>query len=324
MTSASEVVTEPAAVANHRRRPWVALVLSWFCPGLGHLYAGTDTGAIIALWVALVAITVWTLLTLTYSGPFTGLALWIAPIVQLVAIPLHAWLLARHARNPYTLRPFNRWHWYVAAWIGWATLGGLVLLLRGEVVEAFKIPSGSMEPSVLVGDFIYVDKRPRNRSGVERGTIVVFMSTEETGMKVLKRVVGVPGDTLAMEQGVLFLNGAALTEAYAVHIDETKSEDPLQRDKMKHWQAAFLTGPSGQDYQPDINDWGPLLVPDSAYFLLGDNRDASYDSRYYGFIPEENIIGRPRVIYWSYDPASYMPLPSLFAIRWSRIGQALN
>jgi signal peptidase I len=83
-------------------------------------------------------------------------------------------------------------------------------------------------------------------------------------------------------------------------------------------------GNEPKSYQPDLSDWGPLVVAAESYFTMGDNRDHTYDSRYWGFVPAEAITGQPRVVYWSYDRENYMPLPQLFAVRWNRIGRDLS
>jgi hypothetical protein len=93
---------------------------------------------------------------------------------------------------------------------------------------------------------------------------------------------------------------------------------------MRRWQSLHLTGNRNAEYQPDLSDWGPLLVPPRFYLALGDNRDHAYDGRYWGFVPAANIMGRPSVVYWSYDKESYKPIPRLFAVRWSRIGHTFS
>jgi signal peptidase I len=183
----------------------------------------------------------------------------------------------------------------------------------------------------LIGDFLFVNKAlygaevpiikarlPAVREPV-RNEILVFDSVEEEGLKVVKRLIGMPGDTLAMERGVLFRNGKRVEEPYAVHSDPSRSEDPIQRAKMRHWQLSHLTQDDTANYQPDLQDWGPILVPPDSFFMMGDNRDSSYDGRYWGFLPRENVRGRPLVVYFSYDASSWRALPFFTAVRWDRI-----
>jgi signal peptidase I len=203
--------------------------------------------------------------------------------------------------------------------------------LRTFLVEAFRIPSGSMENTLLIGDFLFVNKAlygaevpiigtrlPAVREP-RRNDILVFDSVEDEGLKVVKRLIGMPGDTLSMENGELFRNGERVNEPYAVHSDLTRSEDPIQRAKMREWQLPHLVKRDAAKYQPDLQDWGPIVVPSDSFFMMGDNRDSSYDGRYWGFLPRKNVRGRPLVVYFSYDPSSWRALPFLTAVRWTRL-----
>lgn len=202
--------------------------------------------------------------------------------------------------------------------------------LRTFLVEAFRIPSGSMERTLLVGDFLFVtkflygaevpliNKRLPKVRDPRLDDVVVFDSVEEN-LKVVKRVVGMPGDTIGMERGVLVRNGKAVDEPWARHSNPTASADPFQRERMRQWQLPHLVNRDPATYYPDLQDWGPVVVPDGYYFMMGDNRDDSYDGRYWGFLPKQNVRGRPWFVYFSYDATSYKPLPFFTAIRWGRI-----
>ena len=205
------------------------------------------------------------------------------------------------------------------------------LLLRTFLVEAFRIPSGSMKQTLQVGDFLFVNKflygaevpligrhLPAVREP-ERGDIIVFDSVEDDEMKVVKRLIGIPGDTLAMEHGVLFRNGAAVEEPYAVPIDPERGEDPLMRSRMRDWQKRHFAGEVPVNYRPDLHDWGPIVVPPDSLFVMGDNRDGSYDGRYWGFLPRENVRGRPLLVYFSYDEESFRKFAFLTEVRWGRL-----
>jgi signal peptidase I len=221
-----------------------------------------------------------------------------------------------------------RWLWEWTKSISVALV--IWFLLRTFLVEAFRIPSGSMENTLLIGDFLFVNKAvygaevpllgktlPAFREPV-RGDVLVFDSVEQPGLKVVKRLIGVPGDTLAMEHGQLYRDGKPVDEPYVVHANPTKSEDPVYRSKMRQWQASHLAGRDATGYDPDLEDWGPIVVPTDSFFMMGDNRDNSYDGRYWGFLPRDNVRGTPLVIYFSYDAESWKPLPWLSAIRWGR------
>ena len=209
------------------------------------------------------------------------------------------------------------------------------LFLRTFVVEAFRIPSQSMENTLLVGDFLFVNKAvygaevpllhwrlPVVREPA-RGDVVIFDSVEpeRAGMKIVKRVIGLAGDTLVMHAGVLYRNGSALGEPYARHDGAPHSESPEARAQMRSWQVSHLAGSDPDHYWPDLNDWGPIVVPHDSLFVMGDNRESSYDGRYWGFLPRANVRGTPMFVYDSYDPKDGTDyVRAITAIRWQRLG----
>ena len=227
-----------------------------------------------------------------------------------------------------TSKSFGRWLWEWAKSIAVALV--IWFVLRALLVEAFRIPSSSMEHTLLVGDFLFVNKAlygaevplvharlPAIREP-RRLDIVVFDSKTQEGVKVVKRLVGMPGDTLEMKHAVLFRDGRAQSEPYIQHVDSLA--DPIESE-MKAWQVSYLLpGVDRDDYHPSRDNWGPLVVPAGQYFVMGDNRDNSYDSRYWGFVDRRVIRGRPLFVYYSFDHDSWRALPFLTAIRWGRIG----
>jgi len=216
----------------------------------------------------------------------------------------------------------------------------LFLVLRAVLVEAYKIPSGSMESTLLVGDFLLVNKLlfgatipltsvklPAVREP-RRGDVVVFEWPVDPSKNFVKRLVALPGDTVSMQQGVLLLNGLEQDERYVVHTDP--GVDPTAEDFR--WQRSYLVrtataaqvpAPRG-GYRPSRNNWGPLVVPDNHFFVLGDNRDNSLDSRYWGFVPDSLMRGTPMVVYYSYSPDSMSTAPWITNIRWRRLGERIR
>lgn len=205
----------------------------------------------------------------------------------------------------------------------------LFLVLRAFLVEAFKIPSGSMEGTLLAGDFLLVNKLvygaevpftgkrlPAIRQPAN-GDILVFQWPSDPTKNFVKRLVGSPGDTIAMRQGVLVRNGRRLDELYTRHIEP--NFDPGGDDF--DWQKAFVvaTARAARPYRPTRNNWGPLVVPPLHYFVLGDNRDNSLDSRYWGFVPDSLVRGSPLVVYYSYVPDSASSFSWLTRVRWKRL-----
>jgi signal peptidase I len=211
----------------------------------------------------------------------------------------------------------------------------LFVALRTFIVEAFKIPSGSMERTLLVGDFLLVNKVVygaevpvinRRLPAIRQprlGDVIVFEWPKDRTKNFVKRLVGMQGDTLAMRDGVLIRNGKALAEPYVVHSDP--DADPVWDDFR--WQSDFLVRSAGAaeaPYHPSRNNWGPLVVPVGQYFVLGDNRDNSLDSRYWGFVPESLLRGRPEVVYFSFVPDSNDDLAWLTHVRWLRLGERVH
>ncbi len=211
----------------------------------------------------------------------------------------------------------------------------LFLLIKTFMMEAFKIPSGSMEGTLLVGDFLLVNKvvygaevplthgrrLPALRKPT-RGDVIVFEWPKDRTKNFVKRLVGLPGDTLSMHDAVLFRNGLALKEPYVRHSDP--EADPVWEEFR--WQSNFLVTTAGAaiSYHPSRNNWGPIVVPMGNFFVLGDNRDNSLDSRYWGFVPDSLLRGRPEVVYFSFSPDSSEDFAWLTHVRWTRLGERVH
>jgi len=181
------------------------------------------------------------------------------------------------------------------------------------VVQAFEIPSSSMENTLLIGDHVFVNREqfaPRTRwlgpimpyRQIHRGDIVVFLSPAEPGLYVVKRIMGIPGDRIHLRDGVVYRNGEKLDEPYVIHQTGEVSYNPY-RDNFPSIAPSEFNNvtPDWQLALPQHIEGDDLVVPPNSYFGMGDNRDVSLDSRYWGFIPQENVIGRPMFIYWSFD-----------------------
>lgn len=183
----------------------------------------------------------------------------------------------------------------------------LALFIRTFVVQAFKIPSGSMKPTLQIGDhilvnkFIYGVKLPYVRTTIipasspERGDIIVFKYPEAPDKDFIKRVIGIPGDTVQIKNKEVFVNGSPVHHEYGMHTDSN-----VIPGRVNH-----------------RDNFGPVTVPEDSYFVMGDNRDNSYDSRFWGFVKESAIKGQAFIIYWSWDSED-------FGVRWGRIGTILE
>jgi signal peptidase I len=203
--------------------------------------------------------------------------------------------------------------WNVIGHLQFALLAlTIALFIITFVVQAFRIPSGSMENTLLVGDYLLVDKTRFGPSGpwkpflpyrnIHRGDIIVFRYPVDPTQHFVKRVIGLPGDRVRLWHSRVYINGHALTEPYVVFKEHFPDEfrdnfprgDWINENVNVEWATKMRT----------LVQDGELIVPSGHYFVLGDNRDQSLDSRYWGFVPRENIIGRPLVIYFSMVEAS--------------------
>jgi signal peptidase I len=174
----------------------------------------------------------------------------------------------------------------------------LALFIRTFAVQAFKIPTGSMEPNLLIGDHLLVNKvvyspslaeiedRLLGKKPIQRGHVVVFKFPEDPTRDFIKRVIGLPGETVEIKEKVVYINGKPLDEPYAHFL-----EPPLRPDD-----------PEYGTHREDVRDnYGPKVVPPGQLFVLGDNRDNSRDSRFWGFLPRDQVKGRALLVYWSYE-----------------------
>jgi signal peptidase I len=205
----------------------------------------------------------------------------------------------------------------------------IVLIIRSFIIQPYRVPSGSLSPTVLPGDFIAVNQfayglrlpvinykivpigEPR------RGDIVLFRWPENPKLIFVKRVVGLPGDRLAYHDKVLEINGIKAQQQFLhkdLSVDPNKPPTPVLRkleDLLGIKHQIFIHEVGGQTQNFNI------IVPEGQYFMMGDNRDDSDDSRYWGFVPEENLIGKAFLIWMSLDAKNYK-------IRWTRIGDKVS
>jgi signal peptidase I len=263
---------------------------------------------------------------------------------------------ARGGAGKKSPQPLNKW-----LWENFKSLAGAVaiyLVVKTLFVEAFRIPSGSMIPTLLVGDWLFVNKLAYGPTipftnkhlpgytNPKHNDVVVFVSPYQADEAqaghdptptLVKRLIGMPGDTLYMRNGLLHLNGIPQRQGRAA--EGNPKGDPSSIDPLFSWQhtveiknSRFGPPPT----QPTHDNWGPLLIPADHYFMMGDNRYCSKDSRYWGLVPRNNVRGRPLFVYYSYVPGpgpednecsgqiSDRPLPFISHIRWGRIGHVIR
>ena len=221
------------------------------------------------------------------------------------------------------------WDWFKSL----AVIIVMFLVIRTFLVQTFVITSGSMEDTLEVGDFLLIskaaygavipgtEKRLPGYTDPQRGDIIVFRARHEPNMDLVKRLIALPGDTVAMVDGVLYLNGEPQDEPYLRPGPEAQDATHPAFD----WQREFLAEDSmALPYRPTLHTWGPIVVPEGRYFALGDNRQQSLDSRFWGFVEATKVKGRAVFLYWSYDGESLRPFPWLTAVRWERLGDRVR
>lgn len=217
------------------------------------------------------------------------------------------------------------------------------LVARVALAEAYRIPSGSMEPTLLIGDWLFVNKlrfgphipfTDINLPGYaepKRRDVAVFESPpqdpsiritpDQISPTLVKRVVGVAGDTLMMRSGLLYTNGVAEEgkDSIPTATDNFNIEQPLFEWQHKNELKGSRFGEPPA--RPTLHNWGPLVVPVDSFFMMGDNRDNSVDSRYYGLVPRANMRGRPTFVYYSFDMDQGVDyFRAVTEIRWRRLG----
>lgn len=190
----------------------------------------------------------------------------------------------------------------------WAGTVLIYLFATTTLVQAYVVPTGSMERTVLVGDHILVDRLAYSDPGtlgrhilpyrdIQRGDIIAFLYPEDPRQTYVKRVIGLPGDRIRLEHGQVIRNGRRLIEPYVQHI---AAQEEAYRDNFPRTATAGIT-PRAREMLASHMRNGEVIVPPGALFALGDNRDNSADSRYWGFVPRSNVVGKPLLVYWSFD-----------------------
>lgn len=277
---------------NKPRKWWVAGLLSLLEPGLGQIYNGQARKGIIILLLPLLLLP-GLLLCLNSSKVLVYLGIYvISAVAYYIIVAVDAVSNARKLNSDYQIKKYNR----IAIYIGVVILSVLINIsltafIRSNYVQAFKIPAGSMEPTLLIGDHILVD-RSQSARNPNRGDLIVFEYPEDPAKDFIKRVVAVGGDTVEIKDKQLLVNGKLAIEPYVAHKEAN----------------IFPASLNPRD------NFGPHTVPKDSYFVLGDNRDRSYDSRFWGAVSKDKIKGTVKNLYWSWDRG-------MFAVRWDRIGK---
>jgi signal peptidase I len=210
----------------------------------------------------------------------------------------------------------------------------VIIVVRTFLIDIFRIPSSSMEGTLLVGDILFVnklaygaevpltDRRLPPMHAPQRGEVIVFKWPLDHAKPFVKRLVGLPGDTIAMRQGHLQVNGVAQSEQFSHRIPGVAEPMAMEFDWLR--RALLPDAHASPGAHPTRNTWGPLVVPAHNFFVLGDNRDNSSDSRYWGFVSDSLLLGQPLLVYYSIVPDSVAPGSWISRVRWHRIGERVR
>ena len=281
--------------SRHARRPWIAGLLQFFMPGLGNLYSGHPYRGAVAFLVYQ-GVAVFALVSTLFLPKPLNLFLPIAAILGTLALVVFDAVRGARAAGPgFQLRRYNRWYVYLLLYIGIAVVQPIVVAapLASNVLRAFRMPTPSMEPTLLPGDQFVTSLIAYRLSNPARGDIVAYSPADRPTVSYVHRVIGLPGETIEIREKSVYINGAKLDEPY----------------------VQFVRPPRPGDFPGDMAK-GTTLA-DNMYFLLGDNRDNSADSRYNGPVPRNNILGKVRMIYMSWDSEQQR-------MRWGRFGDVIE
>jgi signal peptidase I len=346
-------------IQQKRRAPWLAAFLSLYMPGLGQIYNGQGKKGLFILLLAqpILWLTVVVIILFLHIAPLNIMVPMLIVLGIYLYVPIEAFLTARRLGSYYPLKSYNRWYVYLAVCLVAGFAGqALAALVRSSVIQTFKIPSGAMERTILVGDHIVVNKLLYRSAPPERFNIIVFQYPWEKERDFIKRVIALPGDRVEIRNQQVFVNDQALHEPYAQYMAArtwNRKFGPLivpkkgdiveiRQDGYLYLNELKLHIPLGRYYPRDdgpamtgfkvfygslfpigttlAKPTGPLVVQHDYYFTLGDNRDNSKDSRYWGFVEETLIKGKVTVIYWSWNRYAL----GVRKVRWGRIGMRLD
>jgi len=278
---------------------WKAGLLSILVPGLGHVYAGDPRRggvyfcASVVLAYAVVPLARFDGLNATSFGIVAALLL----VVRVTAI-LDAARIAGSAGSTYQLRRYNRWYVYV----GVTLIATLLMLPTRLAARPYRIPSGAMLPTLQIGDDIITNSIAYSRTPPVRGDIVVFRYPGNRDETYIKRIIGLPGETIAIHQRRVSVNGQEIDDPWGFCPDGRAVRD-----------GAADCGPAVHR----LDEMAPVTLGADEYFVLGDNRQRSQDSRIWGAVPKADLLGKAIGVYWSWDGDHHFP-------RLGRTGQSLE
>ena len=280
---------------NKPRKPWLAAMLTLLTIGLGHIYCGEGKKGILLFCAGQLFLVLGFVSFLCYP-PVGPIILITASLLFILYCMVDSVKVARRHNISYTLKNYNKWYVYFLC----CFLGSFVIqtateaTVKTHIAQAYKIPAGSMLNTLQIGDHIIANKFIFTRSQPQRGDIVVLPFPKDPSIDYVKRVIGLGGETIEIRNKDIYINGIMLKEDYVIKDSSTIiPKDSGPRDNLE-----------------------PLLIPNDSLFVLGDNRDNSYDSRFFGYVKRESLKAKVIYIYWSWDKDN-------LKVRWNRIGKTI-
>ncbi len=268
--------------------------LSLLLPGLGHLSCGKVKKAVIIYVVFQISILAAFFIFLRIAFPYNLiLSVTLFTSVYLYAV-IDSILLEKNPDNALKLKPILGYSLLVAVIIFHSTIIRPLLrnLIKQKYIQAFKIPSDSMFPTLLVGDMLLVDKHAYSNNNPKRGDVIVFQSPENPSKTLIRRIVGLGGETIEIKNTKVYINGSLWAEPYGVETDKTFQSN-------------------------ERNTLDPFAIPENSYFVIGDNRDQKHDNTFWGIVDRKDVNGKAVKFYWSWDKHNSR-------VRWDRIGRDIK
>lgn len=282
---------------NKPRNRWLTAFLTLFTMGLGHVYCGELKRGIIFFILHFIIINL-SFLLLKFYPSLTNLGIVASLLLMFFLVCLiDALIISKRKLFSYNLKSYNKWYVYIAIILVFVILPRPLTrsYIKENIAKTFYIPAGSMTPTLLIGDMLLAKMDPISKSNINKGEIIIFKYPEDPSRVFVKRVIATEGEKLSIQNKQVLVNNINLDEPYVINSDpRILSNDSIPRD-----------------------NFGSVIVPEKSFFVMGDNRDESYDSRFWGFVKQSDIIGKAALLFWSWDNINKK-------IRWDRIGEKLN
>ena len=283
-----------------KRKTWVAIIFSVLAPGLGHVYSGHLVRGLVFLglltMISFGKNIILLLAAQRSDNPYLALFVIIILLLTVYILAIvDAILLIRKEKDDFQLKKYNKWYIYIPVLI-FTFLVIKPIGLHALLVQGYLMPSEGMMPTINTGDRILVDNFTYDKKKAWRGDIIVFRNPENPKIKLVKRIIGLPGETIEIRNKRVFIDGDTLREPYVVYYN-------LLNNKFEFYQF--------RDSLP------PTTIPEGYYFVMGDNRDCSADSRLWGLLNRNLIEGEVKVIYSSGSEITWIKIEKLFCFRWN-------